>query len=411
MTIRQKIIVLFIAVFTMIILVISLITGFFFIQEIDKNEKNDTVLKTERALSAYQHELNDLGRAAQDYAGWDDTYAFISNRNGEYIKSNLTLSTFSTNRFYFMVFFNLSGDVVLSKTIDSTQNIETTLPLGMSKFISSATDLVGFTIKNGNFSGIADIDHIPVLIASFPILNSNLEGPAKGALVVGRKIDGALLNNIKKTIQLDNTLYALGDLSLPAIVTETISKNKGEFVIPLPIDDNTMAGYGILKDGYGKPVYILQIKSSRLYRYESIRNLKFFLGLLVLAGVIFCILSVYLLKRLLLNRLSRLHDFIQRNQSDITFSQRFIESGHDEFSNLANAFNHLLDRIEQQLSERKRMEEELVKANDALEVRVEERTIELMLANELLIKEITERKHVEEDLQRKINDLYSRGRR
>ena len=58
-----------------------------------------------------------------------------------------------------------------------------------------------------------------------------------------------------------------------------------------------------------------------------------------------------------------------------------------------------------EITERKRMEEALLKARDQLEERVEERTTELSKANTLLKKEIAERKQAEEKLKRYASEL------
>jgi len=58
-----------------------------------------------------------------------------------------------------------------------------------------------------------------------------------------------------------------------------------------------------------------------------------------------------------------------------------------------------------EITERKRMEEALLKARDELEERVEERTTELSKANTLLKKEIAERKQAEEKLKRYASEL------
>lgn len=62
-------------------------------------------------------------------------------------------------------------------------------------------------------------------------------------------------------------------------------------------------------------------------------------------------------------------------------------------------------QFEEEINERKRVQDELLKAHSRLEKRVEERTSELSSSNELLKKEITERKNTEEKLKHTTADL------
>ena len=57
------------------------------------------------------------------------------------------------------------------------------------------------------------------------------------------------------------------------------------------------------------------------------------------------------------------------------------------------------------ISERKRAEEELRRAHDELDVRVQQRTRELKEANASLQNEIAERRRAEEELKRAVEDL------
>ncbi len=83
-------------------------------------------------------------------------------------------------------------------------------------------------------------------------------------------------------------------------------------------------------------------------------------------------------------------------------SERFIQTRH--FPIMTNR-EKMVATIIRDVTERKKMETELKNARDNLELKVQKRTMELKASNEALMKEIEERKRVEDDLIKSRNYL------
>jgi len=87
------------------------------------------------------------------------------------------------------------------------------------------------------------------------------------------------------------------------------------------------------------------------------------------------------------------------------FTQRVMVTNGDEFGQLGQNINRmsaelasLYEKAQLELTEREQAEDALLDARNNLEVKVDERTQQLQAANEQLLKEISDRKHIEEQL-------------
>ena len=80
------------------------------------------------------------------------------------------------------------------------------------------------------------------------------------------------------------------------------------------------------------------------------------------------------------------------------YSTRAVKSGNDEVGLLIDAFNEMLEQIQQR-------DFELVDAKVKLEMRVKERTADLTTANEQLSREVAERKKAEQELSTKMKEI------
>ena len=75
-------------------------------------ENRETEFNLSRAVNAVKTESSSLAAFLEDWAAWDDTYQFVSQPNTEFLKKNVTPSTFLSQQLHLMVFLDPYGNVI-----------------------------------------------------------------------------------------------------------------------------------------------------------------------------------------------------------------------------------------------------------------------------------------------------------
>jgi PAS domain S-box-containing protein len=153
-------------------------------------------------------------------------------------------------------------------------------------------------------------------------------------------------------------------------------------VVIKPIDEDSIAGYTILKDIYGNPALYLQVIITRdIYKQSKLGERYLFISLIVVGIIIGC-LFIILLEKLVLSRLSLLSSDVKAIGKSRELSERVNMDGKDELSSLARSINGMLEALELSNEERNLAQEELRKHRDNLEELVDKRTSELKKSSE-----------------------------
>jgi sensor domain CHASE-containing protein len=99
-------------------------------------ESETMQVHVKRGMNEIRNQLHQLDSVAGDWAPWDETYAFIQNRNTGYIKDNLQVETLQNLGVDYILFFDASGKLVFSKSIDRELKKEALTPSEMVNTIS-----------------------------------------------------------------------------------------------------------------------------------------------------------------------------------------------------------------------------------------------------------------------------------
>lgn len=167
---------------------------------INRIEHDDAESAVEQVHNIIEYERFFLSNSVADWAYWDDTVAFVRGVNEDYYDTNLQAQTLETLQIDFMVFYTLNGSVFYSIAVDEDQEIYS-LPEAMLTQLS-ALGIPGSIDRDYSVSGIINTPQGPLLIASQPILRTNLDGDVEGQLVFGRFYDEQSNELLEDIIQL-----------------------------------------------------------------------------------------------------------------------------------------------------------------------------------------------------------------
>jgi len=140
MSIRKRIILITGFIFLMLFIAsfaLSYLTLFNRFEGVENSQLRTDIARTQDAFASY--ESNQVLKLV-DWANWDDTYRFISDRNPAYIKSNLGPDMLNQINLDLVIFINNKGEIVYSLNIDPLRLKEIPFPDSLVLYIQDHKD-------------------------------------------------------------------------------------------------------------------------------------------------------------------------------------------------------------------------------------------------------------------------------
>jgi sensor domain CHASE-containing protein len=190
-----------------IMLIISLMTTLFFgaylliqkfivfptFRSLEQQYAKDNVDRVEAIIL---DALDTLDRQMYDWSWWDDTYEFVIDANEQYINNNLVDSSFPNLQIDMAYILDVNTRPVWAETYqlsDAGFEVNT-----RDEYVEESIYLLKDELNKVKFlsdkevkitHGIFFQQGLPIAFTIGPILTTNGEGPSRGYLVLGRKLD------------------------------------------------------------------------------------------------------------------------------------------------------------------------------------------------------------------------------
>lgn len=321
---------------------------------------NETTLCKNNMRVVYntiQRDIQSLMQSATDYSMWDDTYTYAADTNRAFVDSNFIPSMFMNNRISFVLIADNSGRTLFSRAADPSSGEEVEAHPGLVEQVSTGSIFFTSALVGNATKGLIVASGTVFEVASSPVMPTSGEGPSRGMLFFGRLLSEGEVKRIAEQTLLAVELIRPTD---PAMPKEVLGVPHEGDQVPEPVvsivDSQTIAGYDLLRDVLGRPAIVASVKSERTFYRQAMAGLGLIAALILVLGLTTLVGSTFMLDRLILTRLGRLGDFVKSSGVTRGFSERIDVQGHDEITDLARAFNDVLDRMEQAIAASRKAE-------------------------------------------------------
>jgi PAS domain S-box-containing protein len=304
-----------------------------------------------RAENSLYGEESRLSAISQDWGVWDDSYTYMVSGNSEYVSSNLVQSSLRGMKLYSIDLYNLNNTLVNGICI-SQNNTTDSIPEDIVNLLQTYPLL---SASPDGTQGIILHNQTPFAVASHPILNSKMQGPARGTIVVLSRLDNVKLNELSQNLLQNISITPILNTNL-----ESLSRASQENSID-------KAYQSIIPDIEGQPVLRIQIYEREDLNRGGIYSRIFLIASLVLLTVIFLSLASWLLNRIIISPLQELNqDLISIGKSGL-LSRRIHSDRDDEIGDLVSSINTMIDSLEQVQKERISSEHRLARLVELVE--------------------------------------------
>lgn len=301
----------------------------------------------ERVLGTLQGELDSLDIRAQDWAQWDDTYAFVDDPNPTYVQSNLTPEAIRSVGADVLIILNAKDELVWGKASSELAAQAGTDSAELVDALSSS--LVQRTGDAPGTTGVVRLAGVPVIFSALPITTTDGKGPSRGLLVMGQALSPSNVSRLSTLANVKFSLIAPNDSSLPAgLLTGVASADQGSAsglgrLLERP-------GYGVVLGMDGLPLLVISAIEPPEDLAGASRGLAILMGVLLIVGIGWGGATLTFVERTSLSRMSWLRESVANVATgEQEFRRIDLRSSpvNDDVWVVASEINAMLDTLDE----------------------------------------------------------------
>lgn len=393
MKLRHKTALIILTTVLCLIVLLYIITSHIILNNIKAAEKHQVEQKVEGFVSLFNKMQLDFSTHFADWAQWDDTYYFVRDGNQEFITENLSLNTLEVLRLNTMLFMNRQEQLVYGIGFGQFHLTLDMLPPRLQQAIAPQSELLKHTGIRSMHAGLLLLKNKIFWLVTLPVYMNEAKGESTGTLVVGSYLEPQFWQDLVQIAHLKLELHRLDEAHLPPdfqqAMTQINDKNK---IAQIAQDENTISGYIVFNDIYDKPALILRLDAPRLIYQHGQQSIFYLITLLLVMGIVFIVIVLLLMERLIVSRLTKLNEDVQKIGLNGDLTLRVTMFGRDELLLLAHNINKMLSHLERSRREIATLNKKLQAENVRMgaELDVSRQLQQMILPSQLELNKIKE---------------------
>jgi len=348
MTLRKKTLLIIGSTLILLLVLIYFFSSKILLSSFLNLEEQYTRQNVDRAYALFAKMMTELEQDTRDWSWWDDTYFFMEDSNEEYIKSNLSpTAVYEVADLDLVLFLRADERIIYERLADPEQSKLIPIPEKIKNLLFLDNRLTPPPENTESICGLISLLESPLLVCSVAVLTTEKKGPSRGRIIFGRFLNDEKLGRLTRLTNQTIELFDSQSENLPEDVRQAFASLTRQLPIHVQaLTNDVIAGYVLLTDLHQKSPYLLKIQNDRKIFHQGLSVMNQRIYALIMIGLFFIVLTLFLLEKIILSRISELHSGVRNIgiQADVT--NRLRIRGSDELTSLGNAINKMLDALQ-----------------------------------------------------------------
>ena len=297
--------------------------------EFARVEQAEAKKQIERAQTAILRSGEKQAIGMQSWSAWDSLYGWMQTRDASWTRHNFLSPVLKLNDLDVVAIVDDAANPVFEKSFGK-QNDDLPFPPELDRHLRVRTDSLLSDTQQRPRGGFLETSDGLIWLSTLPITSDDGTAPARGTLVLGKKMSAADLE------------HEFSELGHSIRVRPRAQLSEDERATPgglVSQDGDTTTVTGWLLDFYGNPIALLEMNSPNVASARGEIALNAF-GLVLFGCGLFSLMAAMVpLEKLVLSPLAGLNNFIDGVRGSGDLSRRVKVQGDDEISHLATNIN------------------------------------------------------------------------